>query len=144
MLPRKLRITRAKPMKRNKVVANAGKRVAEEGRRGASGQGKGGYVKKLTPQEQSQMGRAAKLLGKNAAQMRRGGDARPPRRDGNVGDGKVNAMKTPESFVFEGHRAKSGAKTGLKMKKGSGKKAKPTKNSGKRAAAWKTKAQKAA
>ncbi|KAF2147772.1 hypothetical protein K461DRAFT_210476, partial [Myriangium duriaei CBS 260.36] len=118
MLPRKLRVVRAKPVKRNQQAQRRERDAKAEGKR------RGGYVKKLTPQEQSQMGRAAKLLGKNAAgQMRRSG----------------GGLKAPESFVFEGHRARSGAKPGLKMKKGSGKKAKPTKNSGKRAAAWKAK-----
>ncbi|GAM91510.1 hypothetical protein ANO11243_095620 [Dothideomycetidae sp. 11243] len=130
MLPRKLRVVRAKPIKRSVAFKRAGQ---DEGRRKDSS----GYVKKLTPQQQSQMGRAAKLLGKSAAnQMRRSGPKEPR---APVAEG----IKAPESFVFEGYRARSGLKPGLKTKKGNGKKPKPTKNSVRRGAAWKEKKAKA-
>ncbi|KAF4553529.1 RNA recognition motif-containing protein 4 [Elsinoe fawcettii] len=155
MLPRKMRVSRAKAVKRNKRKVD-GER--EEG-------GKGGYVRKLTNQERSQVGRAERLLGKSGARgvVGRGGYAgrggrerggfsgrggfagRGGRADGGertrpaLGDG----IKAPESFVFEGQRARSDGDAGVKMKKGLGKKAKPTKNSNKRAAAFKAKKAKA-
>ncbi len=48
----------------------------------------------------------------------------------------ANGIKKPESFVFEGHRAKSGTGTsGLKL--GKKKAGKPTNRSAKRGAAFK-------
>ncbi|TKX22464.1 RNA recognition motif-containing protein 18 [Elsinoe australis] len=148
MLPRKLRVSRAKAQKRNFFKKKEEMREREE----RSGRGKGGYVPKLTNQQRSQMGRAERLLGKNAAKemtgangIKMGARGGAPRASGARMNGAGDAaLKRPESFVFEGQRAKSGTDAGIKMKKGPGKKgppkkAKPTKNSSKRAAAWKTK-----
>lgn len=75
-------------------------------------------------------GRARKMLGRaGAAHVKKG-------QNGLMGD---SGMKTPESFVFEGHRASKGqGASGLKLG-GSGKKkgGKPRNRSTKRAGAWK-------
>ncbi|KAI4769806.1 hypothetical protein E4T45_14243, partial [Aureobasidium sp. EXF-8846] len=105
MLPRKLRVTRAKTIKRNvKPGSNAVKAP------GATS--KGIYNPKADPVMQSNMGRAGKLLGRAAAaQVQKG---KP------IG-GTPQGFKTPESFIFEGHRAQAGnGKSGLKLG-GSGK-----------------------
>ena len=109
MLPRRLRVMRAKATK---------KRV--EKRRESD---KGAAV------DRSMQGRASKLLGRaGAAQVRKGGrrtqDVEEPQQEG-------------EGAVFEGHRARAndrvdGLKVGRKKKKG----AKPSTRSTKRAAAW--------
>ncbi|KEQ70369.1 hypothetical protein M436DRAFT_53774, partial [Aureobasidium namibiae CBS 147.97] len=110
MLPRKLRVTRAKTIKRNvKPGSNAVKAP------GAAS--KGIYNPKADPVMQSNMGRAGKLMGRAAA---------------------AQGFKTPESFIFEGHRAKAGAgKSGLKLGGSGKKKGKPRTRSSNRAAAWK-------
>ncbi|KAF2225441.1 hypothetical protein BDZ85DRAFT_192446, partial [Elsinoe ampelina] len=157
LLPRKMRVARAKAVKRNRGV-----KVEEERR---EGKGRGGYVRKLTNQERSQVGRAERLLGKSGARGvvgrggfgagrgrggfggRRGFGQGRGGRQGGAGDrgreGAAGPIRAPESFVFEGQRAKSDGDAGVKMKKGLGKKAKPTKNSNKRAAAFKAKKAKA-
>jgi len=161
MLPRKLRVMRAKAQKRNAKPNPESTRAAtfEKTRP------KGGFVPKLTPEQQSQLGRANRLFGRSAAsQMRRessktgklrapgaGTGANSVRTTGSngvrvtgsngVSIGSGSSIKAPESFVFEGHRAnpKTG-KSGLKLggaKGGKGKKGKPTTRSSKRGAAWK-------
>ncbi|KAH0292005.1 RNA-binding domain-containing protein, partial [Aureobasidium sp. EXF-3399] len=122
MLPRKLRVTRAKTIKRNvKPGSNAVKAP------GAAS--KGIYNPKADPVMQSNMGRAGKLMGRAAAaQVQKG---KP------IG-GTPQGFKTPESFIFEGHRAKAGAgKSGLKLGGSGKKKGKPRTRSSNRAAAWK-------
>ncbi|KAK6001825.1 hypothetical protein QM012_002315 [Aureobasidium pullulans] len=122
MLPRKLRVTRAKTIKRNvKPGSNAVKAP------GATN--KGIYNPKADPVMQSNMGRAGKLLGRAAAaQVQKG---KP------IG-GAPQGFKTPESFIFEGHRAKAGSgKSGLKLGGSGKKKGKPRTRSSNRAAAWK-------
>ncbi|KAG9581824.1 RNA-binding domain-containing protein, partial [Aureobasidium melanogenum] len=122
MLPRKLRVTRAKTIKRNvKPGSNAVKAP------GATN--KGIYNPKADPVMQSNMGRAGKLLGRAAAaQVQKG---KP------IG-GTPQGFKTPESFIFEGHRAKAGSgKSGLKLGGSGKKKGKPRTRSSNRAAAWK-------
>jgi nucleolar protein 12 len=112
LLPRMLRVVRAKKIKRSSKPTNS--------QAPTSGRGK--------PVD----GRARKLLGKaSAAQLNRtkpNGSKKP----------KLENMTPPEAFVFEGHRAKSSqGNTGLKLG-GSGKRTKkPSNRSAKRAAAWK-------
>jgi len=131
MLPRKLRVMRAKSMKRREIKTNAMTRAKSEG--------KG----RLTPQQQSQMGRAAKLFGKQAASARangRMGDNGQTRNDRSERQAQQaeSSFKSPESFVFEGHRAKPGSGTsGLKVKHR--KPALATKSGKKRGAAWRAK-----
>ena len=121
MLPRTLRVSRAKNIKRNKTSGSQRSSVNANG-----------YQRKMSSDEASRMGRAKKLLGRSAAtsQGREAKRSRDSRRDGDT-----NGMKRPETFVFEGHRASSkGGKSGLKLgKKGK----KPTKNSARRGAAYK-------
>ncbi|CAD0101260.1 unnamed protein product [Aureobasidium mustum] len=122
MLPRKLRVTRAKTIKRNvKPGSNAVKAPGSTN--------KSIYNPKADPVMQSNMGRAGKLLGRAAAaQVQKG---KP------IG-GTPQGFKTPESFIFEGHRAKAGSgKSGLKLGGSGKKKGKPRTRSSNRAAAWK-------
>lgn len=123
MLPRKLRVTRAKTIKRNvKPGSNAVKAPGWSTNKGI-------YNPKADPVMQSNMGRAGKLLGRAAAaQVQKG---KP------IG-GTPQGFKTPESFIFEGHRAKAGGgKAGLKLGGSGKKKGKPRTRSSNRAAAWK-------
>ncbi|TKA36631.1 hypothetical protein B0A54_11874 [Friedmanniomyces endolithicus] len=145
MLPRKLRVTRAKAVKRNAKP--------DSGRPTNRGPNSTGYQRKVTGEERSQAGRAGKLFGRaGAAQIRkpagRGGRRGDPMHSADnpnntkLGDGAPRSagIKRPEDFVFEGHRAsnKSG-KTGLKLGgKSKGKaKGKPTTRSAKRGTAFK-------
>lgn len=127
LLPRKLRVVRAKSIKRNAAKKNASAPAAQGG--------KGIYRPKADPKVQSMQGRAGKLFGRaGAAQARTG---RNPS-GGTVGSAN-GSFKAPESFVFEGHRASSKqGKSGLKLG-GAGKKkgGKPKTRSSKRGAAWK-------
>ena len=115
MLPRKLRVSRAKAMKRKKpdFAAKSGKQVAAND----------GYRRKITPGEATYRGRVGKLMGKAAAALTT----------------KPENFRSPESFVFEGHRASAKqGNTGLKLGKVNKKKALPTKSSNKRAAAFRS------
>ncbi|KAF2723108.1 hypothetical protein K431DRAFT_283276 [Polychaeton citri CBS 116435] len=143
MLPRNLRVSRAKAMKRNATPGSGRPGVSKPAP--AAGNG---YVRKIGPEEASRLGRTGKLFGKAAAaaqekQLRRqakGQRERKPRsasKPNGSGDGET--VRKPESFVFEGHRAsaKSGS-SGLKLggKRGS-KGGKPSNRSVRRAAAYK-------
>lgn len=121
MLPRKLRVMRAKAIKRN-----AAKKTGPE----TSAAGDGVYRPKLSSAQRSFQGRAGKLLGKAGAA--RAGGLEPRRGASTALPGSV---KPPEAFVFEGHRATSGQKPKLKVKKAKG--GKPQSRSSRRAAAWK-------
>jgi nucleolar protein 12 len=111
MLPRRLRVMRAKATKKRVEKRREGDR--------------GGAV------DRSMQGRASKLLGRaGAAQARKGG-----KRVGNTARTQDGEQKG-EAPVFEGHRARAndrvdGLKVGRKKKKG-----KPSTRSTKRAAAW--------
>ncbi|KAM0718890.1 hypothetical protein Q7P37_005962 [Cladosporium fusiforme] len=124
MLPRKLRVSRAKAQKRNAKPGS--------GRPGANAKpaAASGYKRKVTEEELAQMGRQGKLLGKAGAAA-----------------AVKNQQKDPRLFVFEGHRAtnkqgnqglKLGGKgAGGKKKQGPQRQGKPTDRSAKRAAAYK-------
>ncbi|KAF2790892.1 hypothetical protein K505DRAFT_310599 [Melanomma pulvis-pyrius CBS 109.77] len=108
LLPRKLRVSRAKQQKRNaqpppsylsKIQAPVSK-------------SKGGYIPKVSEEQKSKLGRARAVLS------------------------KAGQYKTAESFVFEGHRASKGNSSGLKLK-GKKKAGKPKGRSSKRGTAWK-------
>lgn len=134
MLPRKLRVSRAKAPKRN---AKPGSGRPGMGRPTS----KSGYQRKITAEEASKMGRAGKLLGRaGAAQSRRAGGA-PATRPKQAGPALGDGIKNPENFIFEGHRAsvKQG-NTGLKL----GLRSAGTKKVGvtKRSASFKNKARK--
>ena len=112
MLPRKVRVQRAKAQKRNAVKGEAAAR-------GTAGKGTG-YKRKVTGEEASRAGRAGKLFGRAGADRVRKG--KPRGGEGVTGANmevlgkKGEGVKRPEDFVFEGHRAKSaGGKAGLKL-----------------------------
>ncbi|KAK8229478.1 hypothetical protein HDK77DRAFT_500815 [Phyllosticta capitalensis] len=149
MLPRKLRVTRAKPFKRSKQ-----QQQSSSSTRPATGSSRGVYNPKISAEQKSLQGRAAKLLGKaGAAKLNKnpnltelgeskrksgGGDSK----DAAALPGGAGAFKTPEAFVFEGYRASAKqGKTGLKLggakKGGKSKGGKPASRGSKRAAAWK-------
>ena len=123
MLPRNLRVSRAKTQKRNAKPGPS---------RPLSAPKANGYQRKVTGEEASNIGRANKLFGRaTAAQMK-----------GNLTGGRPvsNGLKVPEKVVFEGHRASSkGGKAGLKLAgRGKKKPGKPTNRSAKRGAAFKS------
>ncbi|KAK5174459.1 Nucleolar protein 12 [Saxophila tyrrhenica] len=125
MLPRKLRVTRAKAQKRNAKPGSD-----RPSSRPSTGTG---YQRKITGEEASKIGRTGKLFGRAAAanvrrgSQRGGGKQRTGANEtalGNRGEAKLGeGIRKPESFVFEGHRATSGGgKAGLKL---GGRKKKP-------------------
>ncbi|ELR02761.1 Nucleolar protein 12 [Pseudogymnoascus destructans] len=142
MLPRVLRVTRAKAMKK---TANAQKRESAP-RPTIKGPNNPNnvviYNPKMSAQQQSLQGRAGKLLGRaGAAQFRKreeGGKSQE--RTGGVGQAVAAGIKGPEAFIFEGYRAssKSGKpkdlKLGGKNVKGKGR---PKTRSSQRASDWK-------
>ncbi|KAL7936100.1 hypothetical protein V8C35DRAFT_296884 [Trichoderma chlorosporum] len=141
MLPRALRVTRAKdPRKTAQAVERA--RSKADIADGASRSTK--YRHKATPEEQAAAGRTRKLLGRSAAaNQRRAGKRSFPSaaKDGEAAGG----IKTPEAIIFEGRRASSkdglpkDLKMGKKNKKKAGRPMRPQNRSAKRAAAWKQK-----
>ncbi|OBT78996.1 hypothetical protein VF21_02447 [Pseudogymnoascus sp. 05NY08] len=142
MLPRVLRVTRAKAMKK---TANAQKRESAP-RPTIKGSNNPNnvviYNPKMSAQQQSLQGRAGKLLGRaGAAQFRKreeGGKSQE--RAGGVGQAVAAGIKGPEAFIFEGYRASSNSgkpkdlKLGGKNVKGKGK---PKTRSSQRASDWK-------
>ncbi|KXT02589.1 hypothetical protein AC578_10678 [Pseudocercospora eumusae] len=126
MLPRKLRVSRAKAPKKNAKPGT--------GRPSARPSAGTGYQRKLTGAEASQMGRTGKLLGRAAAAKARKGGEIVKENPSGTGDKPRfgNGIKRPEDFIkkspmiFEGHRASSKqGKSGLKLGgKGGGKKKK--------------------
>ncbi|UKZ51780.1 hypothetical protein TrVGV298_005544 [Trichoderma virens] len=141
MLPRELRVTRAKdPRKTAQAVERA--RSKADTADGASRSTK--YKPKATPEEQAAAGRTRKLLGRSAAAKQRHAGRRSfpsAAKDGETADG----IKTPEAIIFEGRRASSkdglpkDLKMGKKNKKKAGRPMRPQNRSAKRAAAWKKK-----
>lgn len=126
MLPRKLRVTRAKTIKRNAKPTSTAHLPPH---RSTNPNKSPIYNPRADPTVQSNMGRAGKLLGRAAAaQARKGGPL-----------AGQQGFKTPESFVFEGHRASSNGgkgKSGIKLGGSGKKKGKPRTRSTNRAAAW--------
>ncbi|KFA71507.1 hypothetical protein S40288_08327 [Stachybotrys chartarum IBT 40288] len=98
MLPRKLRVTRAKDPRKTSL-AQERSRAKSNAAGGATRDTK--YKRKVTAEELSLAGRAGKLLGRaGAAQQRRA--SRGPRQHTAAAPGEI---KTPEQIVFEGTRA---------------------------------------
>ena len=130
MLPRKLRVARAKAQKRHAKPGSD--------RPSTRPRANDGYQRKVSDEEASKMGRAGKLFGRAAAaQMKqdKSGVQRVP-----------NGIKKPEAFVFEGHRARrESGKAGVKLSGrgggGGGKKksGKPVGRSARRGAAFRVK-----
>ncbi|CAI4216706.1 unnamed protein product [Parascedosporium putredinis] len=136
MLPRNLRVTRAKNPQKTALAMQ--KRVVAPAR-ATSAPGSAKYKPKVTPEAQSMAGRASKLLGLAGAARQALGAKKgfTPRAGPNVGDD----IKTPEQIVFEGRRASAG--DGLKLgKRPKFRKSGPKKLQGKRSqrsATWKKK-----
>lgn len=136
MLPRALRVTRAKDPRKTalhqeRVRAKLG---AAAGASPSARPGK--YRRKFTAEEQTNAGRAAKLLGRSAAFTGRAGARGAPAPPGGPG------IKTPEQIVFEGKRvsSKDGRPRDLKFgKKAAAKGGKPKNRGTKRAAEWRKK-----
>jgi nucleolar protein 12 len=141
MLPRVLRVVRAKAVRKT-ALASASSRPSSKNPRGNSNKERV-YNPRVTSEFSSLKGRASKLLGKaGSAQLRKkegsgaNGTVMGKRVDGKSIDG---ITKTPESIVFEGYRAsaKSGKPKDLKMGCGGKKKGKPKGRSASRASEWK-------
>ncbi|OBT65601.1 hypothetical protein VE03_05531 [Pseudogymnoascus sp. 23342-1-I1] len=142
MLPRILRVTRAKAMKK---TANAQKREAAP-RPTIKGSNNPNnvviYNPKMSAQQQSLQGRAGKLLGRaGAAQFRKREESgKTQEREGGRGQALAAGIKGPEAFIFEGYRASSNSgkpkdlKLGGKNVKGKGK---PKTRSSQRGSDWK-------
>ncbi|KAH6898514.1 hypothetical protein B0T10DRAFT_111808 [Thelonectria olida] len=130
LLPRKLRVTRAKDPRKTNLAAERSK--AKSIAAGAASKSTK-YKVKATPEQQSMAGRTGKLLGRSAAfQQRRG-----KRLSTDEAPEPVATIKTPEQIVFEGRRASAkdsaSLKPGKKAKKTSGR---PQNRGAKRAAEW--------
>lgn len=140
MLPRALRVTRAKDPRKTALAVERARSKADSAD-SASRSTK--YKHKATPEEQAAAGRTRKLLGRSAAVKQRFGGKRSfssAPKDVGAGD----EIKTPERIIFEGRRAS--AKDGLpkdlkigKKQKKKGKSARPQHRGARRAAAWQQK-----
>ncbi|OTA59243.1 hypothetical protein K449DRAFT_424063 [Hypoxylon sp. EC38] len=146
MLPRALRVCRAKDPRK---TALAMERTVKTKLGGSNGRDKTNNTKhkpKVTPQQQSLVGRAGKLLGRAGAAKQRHelkGEGRRPRERRETET--TSTFKTPEQIVFEGRRAseKDGRPRDLKFGKTKGKKgvvkAKTKGRGARRAAEWRKK-----
>ncbi|KAL8757075.1 MAG: hypothetical protein Q9199_002476 [Rusavskia elegans] len=137
LLPRVLRVTRAKKMTKNSLTKPQHGRKVDDIK-----VSKANYVPKMDSATQSLSGRAGKLFGRAGAAYLKGrrslgGEASLK--------GGGNVMRTPEQIVFEGYRASSkqaqGTKIGAPKKKQQGK---PGTRSSRRGAAFKAKGSKKA
>ncbi|KAI0388021.1 hypothetical protein F5Y04DRAFT_16173 [Hypomontagnella monticulosa] len=147
MLPRALRVSRAKdPRKTALAMERTAKAKLEDSNRREKMSKSTKHRPKVTPEQQSQAGRAGKLLGRSAAARQRhelkdGGRQPRDRQQITAPEG----FKTPEQIVFEGRRAseKDGRPRDLKFGKTKGKKgvikAKTKSRGAKRAAEWRKK-----
>ncbi|KAI1470371.1 uncharacterized protein F4812DRAFT_417294 [Daldinia caldariorum] len=147
MLPRVLRVSRAKDPRKTAIAMERAMKAKVEAVHGQDKELKSTKHKpKVTPEQQSQAGRLGKLLGKAAAAKQRHGTRgeRKPRKDKK----EVTAMegfKSPEQIIFEGRRAseKDGRPADLKFGKTKGKKgivkAKTKSRGARRAAEWRKK-----
>ena len=127
MLPRILRVTRAKNIQKTSSRQGPERRSMKSS---LTESGSGTYRPKIPSDVQSMSGRAGKLLGRaGAARYRGSGDSREKR---------TGVSKSPEAIVFEGYRASSKQGKGTLKLGGSGKKqGKPRTRSSKRGAAFK-------
>lgn len=140
MLPRVLRVVRAKAVRKTALASASNHRP--DPRNAKSNPNKPRiYNPKMTSEASSLAGRAGKLLGRaGAAQFKQREAASGANGTvmGRKGEGKAieGVAKTPEAIVFEGYRAsaKNGKPKDMKPKKGKGK---PKGRSVNRASAWK-------
>jgi nucleolar protein 12 len=150
MLPRILRVVRAKAVRKTALASQASRSSLKDDRGAPKDRI---YNPKVSSQLSSLEGRAGKLLGRaGAAQFKkREGSGANTTELGKRGKGEKSEVggqsriegiaKTPETIVFEGFRAssKAGKPRDLKMGRGAGgkKKAKPKTRSSKRGTEWK-------
>ena len=127
MLPRKLRVTRAKdPRKTTQAIERSKAKALDDGP-SSKRNSNSIYNPKMTPEQKSAAGRARKLFG---------------RKQGGGGNTLPNGFKGPEKIVFEGRRASSrdALPKDLKAKKkNKAKTGRPTNRGARRAAAWQKK-----
>lgn len=126
LLPRKLRVTRAKRVQKS----TPGSELIRTGKSNHRGVEKQVYNPKVSSNTQSLRGRASKLFGRaGAAILRRGAISKP--------SGK-NLTNEESDMVLEGHQATSQSRPhGLKPGKSGPRKGKPQTRSSRRATAWK-------
>jgi nucleolar protein 12 len=141
MLPRKLRVTRAKDPRKTALAQERarGKHITTNGATKSTK-----YKHKATPEEQSMAGRTGKLLGRSAAVQQRHKKRPSTHGDNQEAENPLAGIKGPEQFVFEGRRAsaKDGTPKDLKLGKkgkGKGKSGRPQNRGARRAAEWKKK-----
>ena len=129
MLPRILRVTRAKNIRKTTGSKDQGK---HHDRRERARKSVAKYALKVSSEAQSLSGRAGKLLGRaGAARVQSAGD-RPAGSKSEVD----TIPKTQEPIVFEGYRASSKQSKGT-MKLGGRKQGKPRTRSSRRGAEFK-------
>ncbi|PBP23353.1 nucleolar protein 12 [Diplocarpon rosae] len=140
MLPRVLRVVRAKAVRKTALASAAAR---PEPRKVKINSKPRIYNPKTTAEMSSLRGRAGKLLGKAGAAQFRSKDAASGANGTVIGQKRNrNAVegiaKTPESIVFEGYRAssKNGRPKDLKMGGGKKGKGKPKNRSSTRASSW--------
>jgi nucleolar protein 12 len=141
MLPRKLRVTRAKDPRKTALAQERarGKHITTNGATKSTK-----YKHKATPEEQSMAGRTGKLLGRSAAVQQRHKKRPSTHGDNQEAENPLAGIKGPEQFVFEGRRAsaKDGTPKDLKLGKkgkGKGRSSRPQNRGARRAAEWKKK-----
>ncbi|KAI2621245.1 hypothetical protein GGR54DRAFT_93957 [Hypoxylon sp. NC1633] len=147
MLPRVLRVSRAKDPRKTALAMERTVKAKLGGSAGREGKPKSTkYKPKVTNEQQSLAGRAGKLLGRVAAARQRYGLKGEGRQPKDRKEATANEVfKTPEQIVFEGRRAseKDGKPKDLKFGKTKGKKgvtkAKTKSRGAKRAAEWRKK-----
>lgn len=129
MLPRMLRVTRAKSFQ----TSNKHSRRTPQ-KEGVSPSSARGYKPNPSSEVQTLSGRASKLLGRAGAAQLKGLESLNRASTAKIG----GISKTPESKVFEGYRASITQKKGGVKMEGSGKKqGKPRTRSSKRGSAFK-------
>ncbi|KAM3508263.1 hypothetical protein MY11210_006797 [Beauveria gryllotalpidicola] len=136
MLPRRLRVTRAKdPRKTNQAIERTKSKFNSNNNKNKGGEpdgkplkkGAATYVPKMTPDQLAAAGRAGKLFGRARA--------RAPH-----GTALPSGVKAPEQIVFEGRRASSRDALPKDLKKKvKTKRARPVTRSARRGADWKKK-----
>ncbi|KAK5628468.1 hypothetical protein RRF57_004183 [Xylaria bambusicola] len=125
MLPRALRVSRAKdPRKTALAMERTAKSLNGTGAKSKNTK----YSPKITPEQQSQAGRAGRLFGRSAAakqQRELKGDRQKLRVRKDQGQENDDGIKPPEQFIFEGRRAsaRDGKPKDLKFGRTKGKKA---------------------
>ncbi|TRX98692.1 hypothetical protein FHL15_000034 [Xylaria flabelliformis] len=131
MLPRPLRVSRAKDPRKTALAMERTTKARLDAIKSTDGKRKSTkYTPKITPEQQSQAGRARKLFGRSAAAKQQHGfkgERRKPRERADSSSKpqeRGNGIKPPEKFIFEGRRAsaKDGKPKDLKFSKTKGKK----------------------